>query len=138
MEEAGGARSHANANCHAGSVGRVRTLSLRELNRATLARQLLLDLAGNLLPAREPALSELGRSLLFTVHPKKVAERVAEAIQNVVEAEVCMFVAELENIGLISCAYNAFHSDGLSVAVLSENPFPGTSGKMLAARSWAL
>lgn len=52
-------------------------------------------------------ISELGRSLLFTVHPKKVAERVAEAIQNVVDAEVCMFVAELENIGLISCAYNA-------------------------------
>ena len=52
-------------------------------------------------------ISELGRSLLFTVHPKKVAERVAEAIQNVVDAEVCMFVAELENIGLISCSYNA-------------------------------
>ena len=32
-----------NADCHADSVGGVRTLSLRELNRATLARQLLLE-----------------------------------------------------------------------------------------------
>ena len=45
VEEAGGARSHADADGHAGSVGRVRvrTLTLRELNRATLARQLLLE-----------------------------------------------------------------------------------------------
>ena len=49
-------------------------------------------------------ISELGRSLLFTVHPKKVASRVAEAIQQGVDADVCVFVAELENIGLISCA----------------------------------
>jgi len=54
-------------------------------------------------------ISELGRSLLFTVHPKKVASRVAEAIQSAVNAETCAFVAELENIGLISCAFN---SDG--------------------------
>ncbi|MFN0279214.1 MAG: two-component system sensor histidine kinase NtrB [Pyrinomonadaceae bacterium] len=52
-------------------------------------------------------ISELGRSLLVTVHPKKVAERVAEAVQNVLGAEVCAFVAELENIGLISCAFNS-------------------------------
>ena len=50
-------------------------------------------------------ISELGRSLLFTVHPKKVASRVAEAIQNGVDADICVFVAELDNIGLISCAY---------------------------------
>lgn len=49
-------------------------------------------------------ISELGRSLLFTVHPKKVASRVAEAIKQGVDAEVCVFVAELKNIGLISCA----------------------------------
>ena len=49
-------------------------------------------------------ISELGRSLLFTIHPKKVASRVAEAIQQGVDADVCVFVAELENIGLISCA----------------------------------
>lgn len=50
-------------------------------------------------------ISELGRSLLFTVHPKKVASRVAEAVQNGVDACFCAFVAELENIGLISCAF---------------------------------
>ena len=49
-------------------------------------------------------ISELGRSLLFTFHPKKVASRVAEAIQQGVDADICVFVAELENIGLICCA----------------------------------
>jgi len=51
-------------------------------------------------------ISELGRSLLFTVHPKKVASRVASAIQRSVEAEICAFVAELENIGIVSCAFD--------------------------------
>lgn len=54
-------------------------------------------------------ISELGRSLLFSVHPKKVAARVAEAIRVVAQAEICAFVVELENIGLISCA---FQTDG--------------------------
>ena len=50
VEEAGRARSHADADGHGGSVGRVRerTLTLADLNRATLARQLL--------PAAPPAL----------------------------------------------------------------------------------
>jgi two-component system NtrC family sensor kinase len=52
-------------------------------------------------------ISDLGRSLLFTVHPKKVAERVAEAIREQTGACTCVFVAELRNIGLISCAYRA-------------------------------
>lgn len=52
-------------------------------------------------------ISELGRSLLFTVHPKKAAARVAEAIRERVDARTCVFVAELGNIGLISCAYGA-------------------------------
>ncbi len=52
-------------------------------------------------------ISDLGRSLLLTVHPKKVAARVAEAIRTEVDAKTCAFVAELENIGLISCAFNA-------------------------------
>ena len=52
-------------------------------------------------------ISELGRSLLFLVHPKKVAARVAEAIQSGARAEVCAFVVELKNIGLISCAFTA-------------------------------
>ncbi len=50
--------------------------------------------------------AELGRSLLFSVHPKKVASRVAEAIQKRVGAYVCAFVAELENIGVVSCSFD--------------------------------
>jgi len=50
-------------------------------------------------------ISELGRSLLFTVHPKKAASKVAEAIQQGVDAGACVFVAELESIGLITCAF---------------------------------
>ena len=34
-------------------------------------------------------ISDLGRSLLFTVHPKKVASRVSSAIQHEADAEVC-------------------------------------------------
>jgi two-component system, NtrC family, sensor kinase len=48
--------------------------------------------------------AELGRSLLFAVHPKKVADRVAESLQRVLDAEACAFVAELDNVGLISAA----------------------------------
>lgn len=51
-------------------------------------------------------ISDLGRSLLFTVHPKKVASRVAGAIQKCVAANVCAFVVELENIGIVSCAFD--------------------------------
>lgn len=50
-------------------------------------------------------ISDLGRSLLFMVHPKKVASRVAEAIQDGVNAERCAFVAELANIGRINCVF---------------------------------
>lgn len=50
--------------------------------------------------------SDLGRSLLFTVHPKKVASRVASAIRRSSGAEVCAFVAELENIGMVTCAFD--------------------------------
>ena len=51
-------------------------------------------------------ISDLGRSLLFTVHPKKVASRVSSAIQQSVDADVCALVAELDNIGVISCAFD--------------------------------
>lgn len=51
-------------------------------------------------------IAELGRSLLFTVHPKKVAGRVAEALLNGVDADVCAFVAGLDSIGLVSAAYS--------------------------------
>ena len=49
-------------------------------------------------------ITELGRSLLITVHPKKVASRVAEAIRRETGAEVCAVVIELGQIGLISSA----------------------------------
>lgn len=50
-------------------------------------------------------ITELGRSLLFTVHPKKTASRVAEAIKAELNAEISVFVAELEQIGLVSCCF---------------------------------
>ena len=50
-------------------------------------------------------ITELGRSLLFTVHPKKVVSRVAEAIQNELNAEICEVIAELEQIGLVSSGF---------------------------------
>ena len=52
-------------------------------------------------------ISDLGRSLLFTVHPKKAAARVAEALQHGARAEICAFVVELDNIGLVSSAFDA-------------------------------
>jgi two-component system NtrC family sensor kinase len=47
-------------------------------------------------------ITDLGRSLLVTVHPKKVASRVAEAICGETRASVCAVVVELEHIGLVS------------------------------------
>ncbi len=52
-------------------------------------------------------ISDLGRSLLSAVHPKRVAMRVAEAIRERLDARACVFAAELDNIGLISCAVTA-------------------------------
>ncbi|MGH9819399.1 MAG: hypothetical protein ACRD43_04450, partial [Pyrinomonadaceae bacterium] len=52
-------------------------------------------------------ISDLGRSLLLTVHPKKVATRVAAAVQNGVDADVCAFIAELNNIGIVNCAFDS-------------------------------
>lgn len=49
-------------------------------------------------------ISDLGRSLLFDVHPKKIAMRVAEAIQGGVDACLCAIAVELEQIGLVYCA----------------------------------
>jgi len=47
-------------------------------------------------------ITELGRQLLVTVHPKKVATRVAEAICREMSAAVCAVIVELEQIGLVS------------------------------------
>jgi two-component system NtrC family sensor kinase len=50
-------------------------------------------------------ITDLGRSLLVTVHPKKVAARVAEAIQAEIGADVCAVIVELEHIGLVSYTF---------------------------------
>lgn len=47
-------------------------------------------------------IADLGRSLLLTVHPKKVAQRVVDAICEGTGASGCVFAAELPNIGLIA------------------------------------
>jgi PAS domain S-box-containing protein len=52
-------------------------------------------------------IAELGRSLLFTFHPKKVASRVADAVRREVEADVCALVVELESVGFVSSAFNS-------------------------------
>ena len=51
-------------------------------------------------------ISELGRSLLFMVHPRKVALRVASAIKDGVSSNSCVFVAGLDNIGVVSCGFD--------------------------------
>jgi two-component system NtrC family sensor kinase len=52
-------------------------------------------------------IADLGRSLLFTVHPKKVANKVAYAIRLASGCDVCAFVVQLDKIGLVSCAFDA-------------------------------
>ncbi len=47
-------------------------------------------------------ISDLGRSLLFTVHPKKVASRVADALRYELDADSCVFAVEIPSIGLVS------------------------------------
>lgn len=56
--------------------------------------------------------SDLGRSLLFIVHPKKVANRVADALLEGVGASACVFAAELQSIGLISSSATPGLKDG--------------------------
>lgn len=56
-------------------------------------------------------ITELGRSLSFTVHPKKVASRIAEAVGQEVGAEICAVVVELEQIGLVSGIFAAEDSE---------------------------
>jgi two-component system NtrC family sensor kinase len=52
-------------------------------------------------------ITELGRSLLFTFHPKKVASRVTEAVCREAGSEVCALVVELESVGFVSSAFDA-------------------------------
>lgn len=65
---------------------------------------------------------ELGRSLLFTVHPKKVALRVAEAIGQETVAPICAVVVELEHIGLVSGAFLS-ETSATSQNFLNKNRF---------------
>ncbi len=59
---------------------------------------------------KEPNLafiSELGRSLLVAVHPKKIAAKVAAAIVSTFDVDFCLVAAELDHFGLVSAAYAA-------------------------------
>ncbi|NNE97422.1 MAG: PAS domain-containing protein [Pyrinomonadaceae bacterium] len=51
-------------------------------------------------------ISELGRNLLFAVHPKKVAAQVAETLREGLEVDLCAVAVELDHIGLVSCAFD--------------------------------
>ena len=62
---------------------------------------------GNSTSSELKFVADLGRSLLVTVHPKRVASRVAEAVLAGSGAIVSAFVVELKNIGLVSCAFDA-------------------------------
>lgn len=65
--------------------------------------------------------SELGRSLLVTVHPKKVASRVASALVSGADAVSCVFVAELESVGLITS--QALRNDETDADILNREKF---------------
>jgi PAS domain S-box-containing protein len=66
-------------------------------------------------------IAELGRSLLFTFHPKKVASRVAEALRREVEADVCALVVELETVGFVTSAFDS--GDGETNDFLNKSRF---------------
>jgi len=50
--------------------------------------------------------ADLGRSLLFTVHPKKVASKVADAVRFSSGCNTCVFVAEIGNMGLVTSSFD--------------------------------
>ncbi len=64
-------------------------------------------------------ISELGRSLLFTVHPMKVASQIADRVRREVNADACAVAVKLDHIGLVSRVFDidgdatadAFHKD---------------------------
>ena len=67
-------------------------------------------------------ITELGRSLLFTVHPQKVALRVADSLRAEIGAEICAVIVELEHFGLISNASGS-ETDKYSQNFLDKNKF---------------
>lgn len=52
-------------------------------------------------------ITELGRRLNETVHPKKVASRVAESLCRETGAAACIVVVEIEQIGLVSGGFTS-------------------------------
>jgi two-component system NtrC family sensor kinase len=78
---------------------------------------------GNVSSTELKFVADLGRSLLFAVHPKKVASRVADAVRVGSKSEVCAFVAELRNIGLVSCGFDI--GGELEVSILNRARFEG-------------
>ncbi len=51
-------------------------------------------------------ISDLGRSLLFTVHPMKVASQIAAKVREGIGAEFCAVTVELDHIGMICRAFD--------------------------------
>jgi two-component system, NtrC family, sensor kinase len=58
-------------------------------------------------------ITELGRSMLSIFHPKRVAMHVSEAIQGVVNADVCLVIVKLDEIGLVSSAIDLIKEEDL-------------------------
>jgi len=56
-------------------------------------------------------ISELSRSLVDTVHPKKTALKVVDALLKQTQALACALIVELDNFGLISCAIDQCGSE---------------------------
>ncbi len=56
-------------------------------------------------------ITELGRSLLVRVHPKKVAEYVAESLSVEIGADICAVFIEHDHIGLIRSAFGASNNE---------------------------
>ncbi|MEZ5346298.1 MAG: ATP-binding protein [Pyrinomonadaceae bacterium] len=52
-------------------------------------------------------ISDLGRGLLSTVHPTKVASQIAEKVREGADAEMCGVFVKLEKIGLVFSAYDS-------------------------------
>ena len=51
-------------------------------------------------------ISELGRNLLFAIHPQKVAAQVAEKLQKELSFDLSAVAITLSQMGLVSCAYD--------------------------------
>ncbi len=52
-------------------------------------------------------IAEIGRSLHFTVHPKKIASQIAEKVREAADAYMCAVVVELDHIGLICSVFDS-------------------------------